>query len=108
MKKSLSVITSIISILVLIPVIVGAVVRKIIRRYVKKYDQSPMSSFLFPPIKMAWHRCPQCNSLHGGMYGKGPLEILRSPEAASCIHSWKEISEKDFKQAAKEYFDEEW
>src|SRR6476469_9099772 len=57
-----------------------------------------------PPIAEEYYRCEKCGSLHGGIYGKGPLASFATKAAASCWHRWSRISKTEFqKQAAADF-----
>lgn len=55
-----------------------------------------------------FHWCPMCNSLDGGIYGKGPHKTFRSSKATYCIHKWQLIDKTTFMQKAKEEFAIQW
>jgi hypothetical protein len=67
----------------------------------------PPHAFL-PPIAEEYYVCAKCGSLHGGIYGKGPLACFCSAGAATCIHDWVRITRADFQQRAQTRFPRQW
>lgn len=63
---------------------------------------------VLPPIAEEYHACARCGSLHGGIYGKGPLLSLTAPGGARCAHRWERIGRADFLQQAAERFPAAW
>jgi hypothetical protein len=63
---------------------------------------------VLPPIAEEYFACDKCGSLHGGIYGKGPLASFATPGAAQCWHRWQPISRADFQQRAARDFPAEW
>ena len=61
-----------------------------------------------PPIAEKYYACDKCSSLHGGIYGKGPLASFETKEAAGCWHRWHQISKADFQKKAEDAFPTEW
>lgn len=49
------------------------------------------------PIAEEWYTCDKCNSLDGGIYGKGPLLHDRTASGYKCIHDWRMITAKEFR-----------
>ena len=62
----------------------------------------------FPPIVEEYYVCPKCESLDGGIYGKGPKESFVTSAAARCSHDWQQISRRDFQGLASQRFPKEW
>ncbi|ACB74609.1 hypothetical protein [Opitutus terrae] len=62
----------------------------------------------FPPIAEEYYVCGKCGSLHGGIYGKGPLERFDTAKAPRCWHRWRQISKHEFQRVAAEQFPGEW
>ncbi len=69
--------------------------------------RTPHAGFL-PPIVQEYHHCPTCGSLHGGIYGKGPILYLKAEGAEACPHAWQLIPLESFQQQAKARFPESW
>ena len=61
-----------------------------------------------PPIAEEYYACEKCDSLHGGIYGKGPLANYATKEAPSCWHDWKPVSKTEFQTKAAEDFPSDW
>lgn len=61
-----------------------------------------------PPIAEEYHACQKCGSLHGGIYGKGPLASFKKDGANACRHRWSRIEKQTFQKRAKEEHPEEW
>jgi hypothetical protein len=61
-----------------------------------------------PPIAEEYFVCDKCGSLHGGIYGKGPLASFETASAASCRHRWRKISKIEFQARAQRDFPREW
>ncbi len=59
-------------------------------------------------VERAFFCCAKCDSLDGGIYGKGPTQSLRTPEAARCRHEWKPVSRDQFKELAHDNFGVDW
>ena len=54
-------------------------------------NQSPWSVGIYE----AYYECSKCNSLAGGIFGKGPTERLTLDK--KCIHDWQAVYKEDFK-----------
>jgi hypothetical protein len=67
----------------------------------------PPHAFM-PPIAEEYHACLKCGSLHGGIYGKGPLASFKSEGANACRHRWNRINKEEFQKRAKEEHPEKW
>lgn len=63
---------------------------------------------LFPPIVQEYHQCSTCRSLHGGIYGKGPILYLKAEGAEACHHAWQLIPRESFQRMAAEGFPDQW
>jgi hypothetical protein len=63
---------------------------------------------VLPPIAEEYHACARCGSLHGGIYGKGPLLPLTTPAGERCVHRWERIERADFQRHAAARFPEAW
>ncbi|MDR0901384.1 MAG: hypothetical protein LBM92_01260 [Opitutaceae bacterium] len=63
---------------------------------------------ILPPIAEEYHVCGKCGSLHGGIYGKGPLASFKKEGAGSCRHKWRQISLEEFQGKAAAEFPDEW
>jgi hypothetical protein len=61
-----------------------------------------------PPVAEKYYACDTCGSLHGGIYGKGPLASFETAGAAACRHRWREISKADFQVRAQRDFPHDW
>ena len=61
-----------------------------------------------PPIVEEYYECSKCESLHGGIYGKGPTESFKARGAEDCYHSWSKIERSEFQQLAAQRFPSEW
>lgn len=48
----------------------------------------------------AYHHCPQCNTLQGGMYKDTPFKEFSGEGRQQCSHDWKEIRLQQFKDLA--------
>lgn len=70
------------------------------------HDRPPHA--LLPPIAEEYYVCAKCGSLHGGVYGKGPLLYLRDDKAVACIHRWSRISRGEFQRQARARFPTQW
>jgi len=67
----------------------------------------PPHAFL-PPISEEYFICEKCGSLHGGIYGKGPLVSFLTPDASKCWHSWHQVPMAEFQKIAAQRFPAEW
>jgi hypothetical protein len=63
---------------------------------------------VLPPIAEEYYVCKKCDSLHGGIYGKGPLASFSTPSATKCWHHWHQIPRVEFQKLASERFPAEW
>ncbi len=72
-----------------------------------RYDRSPESKFL-PPAKLAFYHCQKCESLEGGIYGKGSFKQFKSDKARKCIHNLETVSKQEFKQLASNGYKADW
>src|SRR5688572_11382051 len=68
----------------------------------------PHSTKLPPPIAEEYYACAKCGSLHGGIYGKGPLTNFAGANAAKCWHDWHQIAKAEFQELAADRFPAEW
>jgi len=68
----------------------------------------PPHSVGLPPIAEEYYACAKCDSLHGGIYGKGPLANFATANAATCWHEWQQIPKAEFQKRAAEGFPVEW
>src|SRR5690349_8436842 len=65
-------------------------------------DQPPRHDGI---IGADYHFCPHCQSLYGGMYGKGPDSAkfrINGANKQSCRHEWQEVTKERFKELAEE------
>lgn len=67
----------------------------------------PPHAFM-PPIAEEYYACDKCGSLHGGIYGKGPLASFASATATRCRHSWRPITRPEFQRFAAEQYPVAW
>jgi len=56
----------------------------------------------------AYHHCPHCGSLQGGIYEEEPFKTFSGEGRESCDHQWKEITRERFKELATERFNIRW
>ena len=56
-------------------------------------NQSPFGGGIY----IAYYECLKCESLHGGIYGKGPTESMILDK--ECVHKWNAIEKKTFDKA---------
>jgi hypothetical protein len=63
---------------------------------------------VLPPIAEEYYVCAKCGSLHGGIYGKGPLEYFRTPRADGCWHKWRQISKEEFQKKKEGGIPDRW
>lgn len=61
-----------------------------------------------PPIAEEYYACAKCGSLHGGIYGKGPLASFAAKDGSSCRHHWEPLSKAEFQKTAEADFPSEW
>lgn len=61
-----------------------------------------------PPIAEEYYVCEKCGSLHGGIYGKGPLASFESSGGAQCWHRWHQITKGEFQAKAKDGYPSQW
>jgi hypothetical protein len=61
-----------------------------------------------PPIEEEYYTCGKCGSLHGGIYGKGPLVSFATSSASKCWHRWHLVPRAEFQRLASARFPEEW
>lgn len=59
-------------------------------------------------IEMAFFKCEQCQSVEGGIYGKGPTKKLHGPKAPECVHNWERITKDDFRGLGAKWSDIDW
>jgi hypothetical protein len=59
-------------------------------------------------VECAFFYCAKCDSLDGGIYGKGPVKSLRSATAERCRHEWGRLSREQFKELSKDNFGIDW
>jgi hypothetical protein len=69
-----------------------------------RYDRSPSKGAIYE----GYHTCPKCDSLEGGIFGKGPIREFRSEAAERCIHDWQMVSRLRFQSLATEQFGKDW
>ncbi len=67
----------------------------------------PPHAFL-PPIAEEYYVCEKCDSLHGGIYGKGPLASFSTSSGSKCWHRWHQIPRAEFQRLASDRFPAEW
>lgn len=56
----------------------------------------------------AYHYCPRCDSLQGGVYEKGPLKSFPGPNKSQCEHQWQEVPREQFKELATDLHGFDW
>ena len=56
----------------------------------------------------AYHYCPECGTLQGGIYEKGPFKAFPGPNKETCSHQWEEITRERFKQLATDMYGADW
>lgn len=59
-------------------------------------------------IEMAFFKCEKCQSLEGGIYGKGPFKSMHSLDAKSCVHNWQIVNMVEFKRLGTEWRGVDW
>ena len=59
-------------------------------------------------IGEAFHQCKRCNSLTGGIHGKGPTKTFEGDGSDECIHEWIEIDSDTFRSTATELYGIDW
>lgn len=64
-------------------------------RWVLGIDLPPWGRAL-PPIAVHYYRCTRCDSLAGGISGKGPWKSRHAAQAKQCRHAWQSISAESF------------
>ena len=69
-----------------------------------KYNRPPEHKM----IEMAFFKCEKCQSIEGGIYGKGPFKSLHSEKAEHCIHNWIRIEKEEFKKLGTEWKGVDW
>ena len=69
------------------------------------FNRKPKSEYI---IYVGYYKCEKCQSLEGGIYGKGPMKILHSKKSNWCIHKWKEINIKEFNELGTDWFKIDW
>jgi hypothetical protein len=63
---------------------------------------------ILPPIAEEYFVCQKCGSLHGGIYGKGPLVSFATSDAAECWHRWHLVRKAAFQMLASDRFPADW
>jgi hypothetical protein len=56
----------------------------------------------------AYHYCPRCDSLQGGVYEKGPFKSFPGSNKSQCEHQWQEVPRERFKELATELHGIDW
>lgn len=59
-------------------------------------------------IEQAYFKCEKCDSIQGGIYGKGPVKLLDSDKAQTCFHKWQRIDRTEFKKLGIDWFNINW
>lgn len=59
-------------------------------------------------IGEAFHYCEKCDSLIGGIHGKGPTKSFEGNRNAECVHEWKEIDGETFRSTATTLYGVDW
>ena len=59
-------------------------------------------------IEQAYFHCDKCDSLQGGVFGKGPTMRLHTMNRLWCIHNWRRIDRARFKTLATENHGIDW
>lgn len=59
-------------------------------------------------IVHAYHYCPKCGSLQGGIYEKGPFRKFPGPNKEQCVHEWQEITREHFMEMATTEYGKDW
>ena len=68
-------------------------------------DRLPKREYL---VGVAYHHCPKCHSLNGGIYGKGPNKQFDGVEKRKCRHEWEEVTKERFMELATEFHNVDW
>ena len=68
------------------------------------YDRNPEHT----RVEQAYHYCPACRSLQGGIYGQGPFKRFSGPERASCRHDGWPLTRSAFEQLATHQYGVTW
>jgi len=69
------------------------------------FNRKPKSKYI---IYVGYYICEKCQSIEGGIYGKGPIKVLHNKKSNWCIHKWEEINKKEFKELATKWFKIDW
>jgi hypothetical protein len=56
----------------------------------------------------AYHYCPRCDSLQGGVYEKGPFKSFPGPNKSQCEHQWQDVPRERFTELATELHGIDW
>jgi hypothetical protein len=59
-------------------------------------------------IDHAYFYCEQCDSLVGGIFGKGPVKHFDGPNKRRCVHAWRKITKAEFKALAGKLYAVDW
>ena len=71
-----------------------------------KIDQPPDLNGMI--IVEAFHHCKKCDSLIGGIHGKGPTKSFDGEGRENCVHEWVEIDSDTFRSTATELYGINW
>jgi hypothetical protein len=88
----------------LIPCLALATIFPVFDLFKPKKDQPPD----YVAADCAYFYCPKCDSLHGGIWKKGPTKHFYGPNRKSCVHDWRLIPKKEFKSLATEKYGVDW
>jgi hypothetical protein len=67
-------------------------------------DRSPPTGV----IDHAYFYCEKCDSLIGGVFGKGPVKHFDGPNKRKCVHTWKKITKTEFKALSGKLYGVDW
>ena len=56
----------------------------------------------------AFHRCTKCDSMIGGIHGKGPTKSFDGENRGQCVHDWNEINRETFLSDASKIHGIDW
>ena len=59
-------------------------------------------------IGEAFHHCEKCNSMIGGIHGKGPTKSFEGEGCEKCVHEWIEVDSETFRSTAAELYGIDW
>ena len=59
-------------------------------------------------IGEAFHHWEKCDSMIGGIHGKGPTKTFEGEGRAECVHEWSEIDSETFRSTATALYGIDW